>query len=59
MKHVLAELEISLATQINNEPIWRAEGNIEQADSAIEKIVELEQAITILTAVEESAALKS
>lgn len=48
MKHAIAELEITLSTLGNNEPIHRKEGNIEQADLCATKAAEIRQAIATL-----------
>lgn len=41
----ISELEVTLSTYQNNEPIWRAEGNAEQADLCRRKVVSIEAAI--------------
>lgn len=48
MNHAINELEIKLQTLEHNEPIHRAEGNTEQADSCASKAVDIRQAITTL-----------
>lgn len=48
MKHAINELKLKLDIFRNNEPIIREEGNLEQADSLKEKILDIEGAIGIL-----------
>lgn len=50
MQAAIIELGITLETLKNNEPIHRAEGQIEQADATLQKISEIEEAIASLTA---------
>lgn len=45
MKRAIATLQIALDTATNNEPIHRAEGNVEQADLCLEVIKDCQQAI--------------
>ncbi len=52
MKHAIAELEIALHTAETNEPIHRAEGDIEQADLAAARILELRDAISVLKVID-------
>ncbi len=52
MKHAIAELEIALRTAETNEPIHRAEGDIEQADLAAARIPELRDAISVLKVID-------
>lgn len=49
MNHAIATLQIALDTALNNEPIHRAEGNIEQADACRAHIEEYNEAISHLT----------
>ena len=51
MKKAISELEIWLGIYRNNEPIHRAEGNIEQADFDLEMISSLKNAISVLESV--------
>ena len=53
MKAAIAQLEITLATLVNDEPIHRREGNIEQADSCAREAEDLRRALEILRHVEE------
>ena len=48
MTYPIAELQVSLDTLLTNEPISRAEGDIEQADKQLVKIVETRRAIEVL-----------
>ncbi len=52
MKHAIAELEIALHTAETNEPIHRAEGDIDQADLAAARIAELRDAISVLKVID-------
>lgn len=44
----IATLQIQLDTLNNNEPIWRSEGNIEQADASLKNAQEIHNALEIL-----------
>jgi hypothetical protein len=57
MKAAIAQLEISLHTLENNEPINRVEGNIEQADLELESASEIRQALASLNAVSDGCIL--
>lgn len=46
----ITQLEIALDTSTNNEPIWRREGNIPQADLCARNIVEISNALRFLKA---------
>ena len=48
MTHAIAQLQVALDTATNNEPIHRAEGNIEQADLCLEVIKDCDFAIRVL-----------
>lgn len=50
MKAAITQLEISLATLVNNEPINRSEGNIEQAELEAKNAAEIRQALAVLNA---------
>lgn len=50
MKHAIAELEKSLDTLLHNEPIHRAEGDIETANLEAAKIAEFRDVISLLKA---------
>ena len=50
MKAAIAQLQISLETLENNEPINRAEGNEEQADLESRNAADIRQALAILNA---------
>ena len=50
MKAAIAQLEISLETLEHNEPIWRQEGNAEQADVAASNAADIRQALAVLKA---------
>jgi hypothetical protein len=50
MKAAIAQLEISLAVMITNEPINRAEGKTEQADLEAVNASEIRQALAVLKA---------
>lgn len=49
MKRAIEQLRISLEAVANNEPIHRAEGDIEQADSCLEAIADYQRAIEYLS----------
>ncbi len=51
MNHAITTLQIALDTARNNEPIHRAEGNIEQADACRAHADELEAGLAALTLV--------
>lgn len=48
MKHAISQLEINLEVVETNEPINRANGNIDQADLELECAKEFREAIEIL-----------
>jgi hypothetical protein len=50
MKAAITELTIALETAKTNEPINRAEGNIEQADLEATNAADFRQALAMLTA---------
>jgi hypothetical protein len=50
MKAAIAELEIALETMETNEPINRAEGNVEQADMEAVNAADYRQALAVLKA---------
>jgi len=52
MKHAIAELEIALHTAETNEPIHRAEGNIDQATITAERAADLRDAISVLKVID-------
>jgi len=52
MKAAITQLEISLETLVNNEPINRKEGNEEQADLEAKNAAEIRQALVVLNAAE-------
>lgn len=54
MKSVIALLQISLATLVNNEPIQRTAGNVEQADLDLKSAGEIREALALLDAPEAS-----
>lgn len=53
MKHVLVIIENALNVAVNNEPINRAEGNIEQADLELVVAEECRKALTLITSHDE------
>lgn len=50
MKAAISQLEINLDNLTTNEPIWRAEGNIEQADLCAKNAAEIRQGLSVLRA---------
>jgi hypothetical protein len=50
VKAAIVNLEISLETLENNEPINRAEGNIEQADLELANAKEIREGLEVLRA---------
>lgn len=52
MKYAIQQLQISLATALNNEPLWRDEGNIDQADLCLRQIIDFRKALNILLEIE-------
>jgi hypothetical protein len=52
MKAAIHQLEVTLATLTNNEPINRAEGNAVQADLEARCAAEIRQALAVLNAAE-------
>jgi hypothetical protein len=50
MKAAIAQLEVSLEVLENNEPIYRSEGSIEQADSNATDASQIRQALMVLRA---------
>jgi len=54
MKTAITELKIKLETLINNEPIYRAEGNNEQADLCAKSAAEISSALGVLCAPKQS-----
>ena len=52
MKAAISQLEIKLSTLEDNEPINRAEGDVEQANREASEAAEIRQAIAILKAVD-------
>jgi len=48
MINAIVALENNLHMAKNNEPIWRSEGNIEQADSCLQSAADFEKALEVL-----------
>ena len=54
MQAAIAHLRIALETVVNNEPIHRAAGFVEQADFCLRQAAELRAGLAVLEAVEEA-----
>ena len=48
MISAIVALENSLRVAKNNEPIWRAEGNIDQADLCLKQAADFQKALDVL-----------
>ena len=57
MQAAITQLEISLETLVNNEPINRSEGNYEQADMEARNADEIREAIALLKDAENQSLL--